>query len=74
MLSDLCQRCKCCTVMYEVVACPMCGGFCGAEWIEEDEEDDGWCDECQGEGEISVGYCSCDKDGKHAKRIEIPHD
>jgi hypothetical protein len=67
---ELCERCHCCTVMWETAPCPMCGGFCGDEWVE-DEWDDGWCDGCSGEGTIEYAYCSCDKDGKHvaAKRL-----
>lgn len=40
----------------------------------EDEWDDGWCDACDGEGEISVLMCigRCNENGEHEKKDVCP--
>lgn len=65
---EICPRCYCCSLMSESVPCPLCGGFCGAEWDEGDDQDCGDCFECGNEGEIHVKTCIglCDENGNHA--------
>jgi hypothetical protein len=68
-MTELCDRCKCCSADYEMVPCWSCGGFCG-DWDDDEWGNDGWCDACEGEGEIPVKMCcgSCDENGKHKPR------
>lgn len=71
MSNEICERCKCCSVVYEMVTCWSCGGFCGEDYDDgSDGWDEGWCDVCEAEGEIPVSYClgQCDEHGKHAHR------
>lgn len=60
---EICERCYCCDLVSESATCWQCNGM----W----EPDDGWCDVCQGEGEIYFKACigRCDEQGNHAHKI-----
>jgi hypothetical protein len=58
-----------CDSVYEEVTCWQCGGMCGEMY--EDDWDDGYCEECGGEGVIHVRQClgRCNENGEHAKKF-----
>jgi len=66
----VCDRCYCCDAAYESHTCWQCGGYCGV--LAEDDDDDGYCSVCQGEGEIHVLEClgRCDENGEHKKKAQ----
>jgi hypothetical protein len=67
----ICDRCYCCAVVTEPVACWECGGFCNDY---DDEWDDGYCASCEGEGEIYVPSClgRCNENGDHVPPLRTP--
>ena len=66
----ICELCYCCDCSSESTTCWSCNGM--TEW-DGDDWDDGWCDVCEGEGEVYYWSClgRCDENGEHKQKAQM---